>query len=141
MRKLISEIFEEFEKAPTREDKMNVLKFNNSHEMAAVLRAAFDPRAEFIVEELPVYKPSLLPRGMNDKTIAGEYKKLYIWEKNNPKRPKNLTKLKSDNLLADLLEGLDKEEAKILGEILTKKFKLRGLTYKLVKDTFPNLLP
>jgi len=40
-----------------------------------------------------------------------------------------------------MLESIHPSEAELLLQIKDKKVKCRGLTYNLVKDTFPELLP
>ena len=44
-------------------------------------------------------------------------------------------------MFVGLLERLDPEDAKLLIAVKDKKLSYKGLTYKLVKDTWPDLLP
>ena len=141
MRKYLDEVFEEFEKVTTKQDRINVLRFNNSFELQGVLRGAYHPDVEYTVKSIPAYKPSILPRGMADMTIAQELNRLYLFDAKDRRRPKELTATKQEHLLIELLENLSAGEAKILTEMLQKKLKVRGLNYKLVEEAFPGLLP
>jgi hypothetical protein len=40
-----------------------------------------------------------------------------------------------------MLESLHPTEAKVLVQVKDKKLKFRGLTYKLIKETFSDILP
>ena len=44
-------------------------------------------------------------------------------------------------MFIELLESVHDQEAQLLLQIKDKKIKCRGLTYKLVKETFPELIP
>jgi len=44
-------------------------------------------------------------------------------------------------MFVSLLERLSPDEAKILIAVKDQKLTYKGLTYKLVKDTWPDLLP
>ena len=44
-------------------------------------------------------------------------------------------------MFVGLLERLDPQDAILLIAIKDKKLSYKGLTYKLVKDTWPDLLP
>ena len=52
-----------------------------------------------------------------------------------------LTTLRREQLFVQLLEELHPKEAEVLIQVKDKKLKYRGLTYKLVKETFPDLIP
>jgi hypothetical protein len=40
-----------------------------------------------------------------------------------------------------MLESMEAREAKIFEQMLSKKLKVKGLTYGLVKEAFPEILP
>ena len=44
-------------------------------------------------------------------------------------------------LFTEILEGIHPSEVDLLLQVKDKKIKCRGLTFNLVKETFPNLLP
>ena len=49
--------------------------------------------------------------------------------------------LRREAMFVGLLERLDPQDATMLIAIKDKKLSYKGLTYKLVKDTWPELLP
>ena len=53
----------------------------------------------------------------------------------------NLTPLKREQMYIQLLESVSAEEAALIEQMKDKKLKITGLSYNLVKDTFPHLLP
>ena len=52
----------------------------------------------------------------------------------------NLKPARREYLFIELLESLHPSEADLLLQVKDKKIKCRGLTYNLVKETFPNLI-
>ena len=53
----------------------------------------------------------------------------------------NLKQLRREQLFIQMLESLHPLEADVLLQVKDKKLNYRGLTYKLVKETFPEILP
>ena len=51
--KAIYEVFDEFEKAVTKKDKMDVIGNNLSHTLVEILRLTFHPDIKWKVKELP----------------------------------------------------------------------------------------
>jgi len=52
-----------------------------------------------------------------------------------------LTQLRREQLFVQMLESLHPKEAEVVIQVKDKKLNYRGLTYKLVKTTFPEILP
>ncbi len=55
--------------------------------------------------------------------------------------PHDLPMLRRESMFVQLLERLDPEDAKILIAVKDQKLSYKGLSYKLVKDTWPDILP
>ena len=55
--------------------------------------------------------------------------------------PHDLPMLKREGMFVALLERLDPKDAEILLAVKDRKLSYKGLSYKLVKDTWPELLP
>ena len=53
----------------------------------------------------------------------------------------SLTQLRREQLFIQMLESLHPKEAEVVIQVKDKKLNYRGLTYKLVKTTFPEILP
>lgn len=137
--KLYSEIFEEFDKATTKQERMNVLRKYDHPRFRSFLQAAFHPGIVFDVE-VPKYRPAVEPAGMNFAYLDSEMLKMYRFVKNHPSRPVGLSADKQKQLLLVVLESLHKDEAALLVKLIKKDLEVKYLTANLVKETFPGLL-
>lgn len=135
---LYFEIFEEFEKANTKEGKINVLRKYNSPNFRLFFSYFFDPEVKFF-NDIPKYKPAEEPEGMNWTTIEMEVPKLYRFMKGNPIAEK-LTDKRRKELLTILLESLHAKEAKILINLFNKDLKIKYLTPNIVKEALGAVL-
>lgn len=141
MAKNLYEVFDEFQTATNREDKISVLRRNKSYALECVLRGAFHPNIRYVVDEIPKYRNSDSPPGMGYSSIAQELDRIYLLEQNHPKTSPNLTLERKRIILTQMLESLEAREAEIFAGMISKKLPVKGLTYKLVQETFPGLLP
>jgi hypothetical protein len=139
--KNIYEIFDEFEKAPSKQDKINVLRSNANYTLRSVLKGTFSPNVNFTIDKVPYYNPSDAPPGLGYTSIAQELGRAYLFEANNPKVDPNLTSERKEKILIQILEALEKREAEVFMNMLLKKQKVKGLTSNIVKEAFPDLLP
>jgi hypothetical protein len=137
--KLYSEIFEEFDKATNKQERINVLRKYDHPRFRSFLQAAFHPGIIFDVE-VPRYRPAVEPAGMNFAYLDSEMLKMYRFVKNHPSRPAGLTADKQKQLLLVVLESLHKDEAELLVKLIKKDLEVKFLTPNLVKETFPGLL-
>lgn len=137
--KLYSEIFEEFGKAETKQDRLKVLKKYDHPRFRLFLQAAFHPDVQFDVS-VPRWRPAPEPAGLNYTYLDAEMAKLYRFVKNHPSRPAGLTDTKKTELLLITLESLHKDEAALLERLVKKELNIKHLTPKLVSEAFPGLL-
>lgn len=140
MMKLISEIFDEFEKASTKEEKIKVLRNNNNYALRNVLQGTFNPNIQFIFENIPKYKASDAPAGLGYSSIHQELSRVYLFEKNNPKVSPQLTEKRKQELLIQILESLEAREAEVFANMILKKQNVKGLNKELVQEVFPDLI-
>jgi hypothetical protein len=133
--KLYSEIFDEFEKAETKADRIAVLKKYDHPRFRDFLSCALNPTIMFDVE-VPQYRPAEEPAGLNFTYLDIEMTKIYRFIKGHPKRPQGLTPQKQKQLLLVILESLHKDEAEIMVQLVQKKFKINHLTQKLVQEAY-----
>jgi len=136
--KLMTEIFDEFEKAQNKQERIAVLKKYDHKNFREFLWYALEPTIEFDVE-IPKYRPAVEPAGLNFSYLSIEVKKMYRFVKNHKLRPAGLTPQKQKQLLVVVLESLYKDEAELLVKILQKKFKIPNLTIKLVQEAYPGM--
>lgn len=138
MEYLYSEIFDLFQKAETRKDKIAILKRFEHPTFKEFLNYAFNPQIKFDVE-IPVYKSSPDPAGLNVMYLDDEIKRMYRFIVGHPKRAKGLTPKKQTELLLMTLESLHKDEADLYVRMLRKDLKIPFLTKKLLKEVYPDL--
>jgi len=133
----ISEILELASKKETKEEKIEVLRKYDGVTLRTILQGAFDPGIEWdLPEGAPPYKPCdfLDQQGR----LYQETRRLWIFLKG--RRP-DIKPVKKEQLFIGLIESLDKDDAKLLLAIKDKKMPYKGITYKLVQEAFPGLLP
>lgn len=138
--KNVYEIFDDFEKAQTKDEKIKVLRQNNKPALLGVLRANFHPNIKFVFDSIPEYKPDISPPGLSYTSLDMEINKFYLFEVGNPRVSPQLTQIRKVQLLQMMLESLEAREAKILEDVLLKKLKVKGLTKNIVLEAFPDLL-
>jgi len=139
--KNIYEIFDEFEIATSKKEKLAVIEKNLSRTLIQVLELAFHPDYEWLINEMPnEYKiPDTLP-GISRCQLSTEIRKLYLFKKGDATAEK-LSDEKRKQLLLQLIESLEPREAEVVIGILSKDLGVKGLNYKFVKEAFPQLLP
>jgi hypothetical protein len=134
--KLFSEIFAEFEQAETRADKMNILRKYWHPSLKDFLEYALNPNIIFDVIPPENWRPAVEPAGLNITYLDMEVPRLYRFIKNHPKRTSGLTPQKQTQLIKVVLEALHPSEAELLLKLIKKNLGVKGLTVKLIQDTF-----
>ena len=132
-------IFAEVDQAKSQKQKKEVLlKYNNSA-LREILKYAFHPDIKFLLPPGdPPHKDFMGDTTPNPTYLYGLIRKLYLFvEGGNP----NLKQVRREYLFIELLESVSKAEAELLIQIKDKKIQCRGLTYKLIKEVFPDLIP
>ena len=132
-------IFAEVAKAKNKEDKKGVLlKYGQNGALREILKYTFHPDIKFL---LPPGNPpynTVVDETDNPTYLYGLIRKLYLFvEGGNP----NLKSTRREYLFVEMLESIHALEAELLLQIKDKKIKCKGLTYNLVKETFPELIP
>ena len=132
-------IFGEVAKAKSKDQKKaTLIKYDNSA-LRELLRYAFDPNLKFL---LPPGNPPHKYAGDTDEPnptyLYGLVRKLYLFVEGGNTA---LKQSRREYLFIEMLESIHPLEAELLLQVKDKKVKCRGLTYNLVKNTFPDLLP
>ena len=137
----IPQILEMVHKAKTRDQKSQILKDNDEFGLQAVLQTAFHPEVEWLLPKGTPPYASMPPALDTPKALYSEVKKFYLFTKGGGSD--QLNTVKREQLFIQMLEVLDPSEAKLVIDVKDKAIvgKYKGLTYKLVKDTWPDLLP
>ena len=138
--KMIGEIFVEFEKTKSRQEKKEVLKkYKDVKVLRHLLRGTFDPRVEWLVDEEPDFKKDdITPEGEQPNSLYIEIPKCSLFVKGHPSSAKVQVK-RLKEILIQILESLHPTEAALYMQMLKKKSKVKGLTSKLVLEVFPNM--
>ena len=137
--KNIYEIFEEYEKVSTKEERIAVLRRNQNFALKSVLKGTYDPNVNFTINKVPLYKPSDAPIGLGYTTIHTELDRTYLFEVNHPRTATNLSDKRKEQILIQMLEAMEKREAEVIMNMLLKKQKVKGLNAEIVKEAFPDL--
>lgn len=141
MRTTIPQVFDEVEKAATKESKIRVLRAYDHPVIRNILRMNFDPAIKVYLPEgePPFKKDTSVPMGYSETNLFAEFRRFYIWLDPNI----NLTRTRKEQLFVQMLEGIHWTEAELVclakDKELTKKYK--SLKEDLVRDAFPDLLP
>lgn len=140
--KQIYEIFDEFEAAKNKKERMVVIQNNLSSTLVKILELTFHPNYKWKVKELPEnYKvPSDMLPGITYDNMNSQLRRLYLFLEGNT-TAEQLTEQRRNELLIQMLESIEPREAEVILGILQKNQNVKGLDYKFVKEAFPNLLP
>ena len=132
--KLYSEILEDFEAAPDKAAKLNVLRKYDHKMFREFLEASFNHDVVFDVE-VPNYKPDTSPAGLNMTYLDMEMNKNYRFVKNHPRRT-NVEPKKLSRLWEIILVSLHKDEAELLVKCIKKDIKVPFLTPKMIREAY-----
>jgi hypothetical protein len=140
--KTLYEVFDEFEKATTKKERMDVLGNNLSHTLVEVLRLTFHPDIKWKVKELPEnYRiPNDVLPGITYDSLNSQLRRLYLFQEGHP-TAEQLTDKRRTELLFQILNAIEPREAEIVMGIFSKDQGVKGLNYKFVKEAFPQMLP
>ena len=137
----VRETFEVTGKAKTREEKRDLLKQRENFATKAILQLNYHPSVKWLLPPgAPPYTPST-EGDMTSNSLHYEVKKLDYYTDPSPHSLDDLPMLRRESMFVSLLERLDPKDAKLLIDVKDGKLSYKGLTYKLVKDTWPDLLP
>ena len=133
---LLHEILTKVNNAKDKSLKIRVLKDNDSVPLRQVLKGAFDPSIEWdLPDGTPPYKENDAPAGTEHTTLYTEARKLWHFVKGADDK---LAKSKKEMMFIQMLEGLHKDDAKLLVSVKEKELNkvYKGLTDSVVKDAF-----
>ena len=130
------EIFTKVNNAKDKPKKIEVLKRYDTKELRMILKAAFDPNIKWKVPEGDVpYEENDAPTGTEHTWLKQESHRLYHFLEGGNNEIKQFQR---EKMFVQMLEGLNKDEAKLLISIKDRKLntKYKGLTSNLVKEAF-----
>lgn len=139
-KKNVYEVFNEFKMATSKQERIDVLRRNDSWALRNILIGTLSPAIKFNTD-VPKYQNVDVPPGMSYETMTGALNRAYLFEAGNPKAPPALTDKRRTELLIQLLESLEPNEAEVFANMIKKDIKVPHLTAKLANEAFPGILP
>ena len=133
---LYSEILDKVHKAKTKDQKVSLLKQNDSEGLRMVIKSSFDPKIIWSIPEGEVpYRANDVPMGTEHTVLAMESKKLWHFIKG---ADKGTPQHKKETMFIQMLEGLHDSEAKLLIAAKDKKLHqmYKGLSTTVVTEAF-----
>lgn len=142
----IPEILDLVDSAPGPKEKAKVLVEHRSPALGTLLAYTYDLKFQMLLSEKEIdealaqpYKKERAELGMAPTHLFKEYKRLHLFVKpTGTARALNNKKLQL--VLIQMREALHPSEFDIVVKMLKRQSLARGLTPKLLRDTFPSLL-
>lgn len=134
----VFEVFEEYKKAGSREDRLEVLKkYSNHYAFRDILRGTFDDSLEF---NLPEGRPPFTPNKPESAptTLLKKHREFGLYVSGG--QGDSLPAYKRESKFIQLLEGIHPEDAEYVLKMVAKKPPVRYITKKIVQEAFPNLI-
>ena len=125
-------------KAKTREEKRQILTDRDNFATRALLQLHYHPDVKW---HLPPGKPPYTPGQIADSTPNSLHFEVKKFDYYVDPSPHDLPMLRRESMFVELLERVDPNDAKLIIAVKDRKLSYKGLSYKLVKDTWPDLLP
>jgi hypothetical protein len=140
--KPLYEVFDDFEQAKNKKERMDVIQKNLSATLVKVLEMTYHPQIQWKVNELPHnYRlPTDTLPGITYDSLESQLRRMYMFNVGNETAEK-LTPKRQEELLSQILDSIEPREAEIILGIFQKDLGVKGLDYKFVKEAFPNMLP
>jgi hypothetical protein len=137
------DVFDDFEQANNKKERMLVIEKNLSKTLVQVLELTFHPAYQWHITGIPddyIFPEQNKIPGMSPVQLSTELRKMYMFRKGDA-TAEALPLRKRKELLIQLLESLEPREAEVVLGIFQKDQHVEGLTYEFVKEAFPNMLP
>tara|TARA_R110002020_G_C16142289_1_gene761982 strand:+ start:583 stop:1017 length:435 start_codon:yes stop_codon:yes gene_type:complete len=133
----VPEVFAKFEKAKSKRDRISCLKKHDTFALKTVLQGAFHPELKLeLPPGAPPYTPDDSPAGHSPSHLEMEARKFgYFVNAGNLIQKKELRESK----FIEMLESVHADEAEVVIRMKDKDLQVKGLTYELVREAFPDL--
>ncbi len=133
---LMSEILTKVNNAKDKPKKIAVLREYANVPLKQILKGAFDPNIVWdLPDGTPPYIANEAPIGTEHGLLRNEAKRLWHFVKG---ADMDLTKTQKETMFIHMLEGLHKDESKLLLSVKNKSLNktYKGLTESVVKEAF-----
>lgn len=135
---LVYEVFENVGKAAKREDKIKILRENDTIALRDVLQGMFDSRVDWLLPKgaPPPYEPA--DGRTQPANLLTQNKKFTYFVKGG--KGDRISSLKREMIFIRLLESIHPRDAELLVDMINRRAPAKTLTKKLVEEAFPNLI-
>jgi hypothetical protein len=135
---LVYEVFEAVGKATKREDKIKILRENDTVALRDVLQGMYDSRVSWLLPTgaPPPYEPAD-PRSMPANLLTQNRQFTYFVKGG---KGDNINPLKRESIFIRLLESIHPKDAELLISMINRKAPAKTVTLKLIEEAFPNLI-
>ena len=133
---LFSEILDKVHKAKTKDQKVRILRENNTAALRSILKSSFDPKIQWVMPPGDVpYAKNEAPAGTEHTTLASQSSKLWHFIKG---ADAETPQWKKEQMFVQMLEGLHEAEAKVVCHAKDKELHkvYKGLSDNVVKEAF-----
>jgi len=135
-KKYVYEVLEEARKAKTKEQKVKILKDNESFALKDILRGSYDTRIKFnLPDGIPPYKASDPYNHPSSWLRQNQQLKYFVKGGVGDKMPA----FKREAIFIGLLESIHPQDAKHVVDMINKTAP-KGVTKAVVTMAFPELL-
>jgi hypothetical protein len=142
MKKGISEILSEANKADTEEKRVQILKNNENDTLKILLRLAHDPNVRWLLPEgAPPYKSTDAANDVQGRLYT-ELRRFYLFVEGGNPPPPPMPNSKREKLFIELLESIDPDDSRTLVAVKDKNLTslYTNVTPKIINKAFPNLV-
>jgi len=136
--KSISEVVAETGKLKSTSEKVAHLQKNDSFALRTVVQATYDPSIEFLIPNTP---PPWNKNEYEDEAKAmliSDSRRLRIFVKGGGYD--NIKQVKRESLFISFLEDIDNDDAELLANYMICKKPFKGISLKVIKEAFPQLI-
>lgn len=136
MKQYVFEVLEEMSKQRSKNDKVRVLKENETWALKDIIRGSMDTTIAWnLPEGDPPYTAAAAHTHASNLTKQNGKFKYFVKGGPGDKMPK----FKREILFIEILEGVHPEDAKLVLNMINKK-KIPGISRPVVEEAFPKLL-
>ncbi len=133
---LFSEILDKVHKAKTKDQKVRILRENNTAALRSIIKSSFDPKIQWVMPSGDVpYTKNEAPAGTEHTTLASQSNKLWHFIKG---ADNDTPQWKKEQMFVQMCEGLHESEAQLLVDAKDKKLHqvYKGLSTNVVREAF-----
>ena len=136
MKQYVFEVLEEMAKQRNRNDKVRVLKENETWALKDIIRGSMDSTIKWnLPEGEPPYTAAAAHSHPTNLTKQNAQFKYFVKGGQGDALPK----FKREQIFIGILEGVHPEDAKLVINMINKK-KIPGISKPVVEEAFPKLL-